>query len=564
MTAPTGIVARMNPRVAFYLLWIFLGLVQASFTELQDDEAYYWVYSRFFDWGYVDHPPMTGLLIKMGYALFPNELGVRFFPLLLNTFSLLLIERLLKNKNASLFYIIVLSIAVLQVSGFVAVPDIPLIFFTALFFLCYRKFLERSSIFNALLLGLCMALLMYSKYHAVLIVLFTLLSNLRLLTRYQAWLAAGFALILFIPHLWWQYQHDWISFRYHLFESNVNPYKFSYTSEYILGQVLLAGPIAGIFLLPAAFMKKPTDLSERALKFTLIGIYVFFFLSSFRGRVEANWTAPVIVPLLVLSHQYFSAPVSNFSKKGKALLIKLLPLTLVLVLFARIILIVDIIPLKAVKQRYHAWKEWPAEMKQRTEGLPIVFSSSYQRASKYWFYSGQWTHSQNAFQDGRTNYNFWPTEDSVFGKTVYFLDIYRLSRFPDSLHTPIGWVGYKREPAFLSFAKVIFTPLKNEIVVATGDSLRIAAKVDMPEPYRDLLVTRTLTSDTTRLAIFNKKGLVKVLDTGIRLNDLAAGPVVDLTLHHGLPKGKYSLRFVVRHGEGNATHNSNKINLRVK
>src|SRR6185503_7783085 len=111
-------------RLIFYGSWIILGLIQSRFTELQDDEAYYWVYSKYFDWGYVDHPPMTGLLIKMGYAIFPNELGVRLFPFLLNVLSLVIIENLLSKKKSVLFYVIALSIAVIQIAGFTAVPDI--------------------------------------------------------------------------------------------------------------------------------------------------------------------------------------------------------------------------------------------------------------------------------------------------------------------------------------------------------------------------------------------------------------------------------------------------------
>src|SRR5688572_4771958 len=193
-----------NHRLLFYTCWIVLGLIQAAYTELQDDEAYYWVYGQFLDWGYFDHPPMTGLLIKMGYSIFPNELGVRLFPLFLNVLSLFIIERLTNKKHPFLFYGIALSIAVLQVSGFVAVPDTPLIFFTALFFLCYKRFVNQYSLFNTLLLGLSIALLCYSKYHAVLIVIFTLLSNLKLFTRYQTYVAGIVAMLLFAPHLWWQ------------------------------------------------------------------------------------------------------------------------------------------------------------------------------------------------------------------------------------------------------------------------------------------------------------------------------------------------------------------------
>ena len=385
-------------RLLFYFSWIILGLIQSRSTELLDDEAYYWVYSKFLDWGYFDHPPMVALLIKMGYSIFQNELGVRLFFLLLNVLSLFLIERLIEKKGSFVFYAIALSLAVLQLMGFVAVPDTPLIFFTALFFLSYRRFLRQTSLLNTFLLGVVVAALLYSKYHAVLIVFFTLLSNLKLFRYYQTYLAGVIALLFFAPHLLWQYQHDWISFRYHLFESNVNPYKFSFTLEYIGGQILLAGPLAGIILLPAAFLYHSKNVFERGLKFTLTGIYLFFLLSSFRGRVEGNWTSPAIVPLIVLSHNFLAEKSTAVAIAGRKWLLRLLPVTMILVLFARIVMIVDILPVKAVRERYHAWKDWPRVMKEKTKGLPIVFENSYQRASKYWFYTGQMSYSLNYLQ----------------------------------------------------------------------------------------------------------------------------------------------------------------------
>jgi 4-amino-4-deoxy-L-arabinose transferase-like glycosyltransferase len=109
---------------------------------------------KILDWGYFDHPPMVALLIKMGYSIFHNELGVRLFFLLVNVLSLFLIERLIEKKGSFIFYVIALSLAVLQLTGFVAVPDTPLIFFTALFFLSYRKFL-RQVLFVKHLLSWC-------------------------------------------------------------------------------------------------------------------------------------------------------------------------------------------------------------------------------------------------------------------------------------------------------------------------------------------------------------------------------------------------------------------------
>ena len=553
-----------NNRLVFYSLWLLLGLMQAGLTELQDDEAYYWVYSRFLDWGYFDHPPMTAVLVKMGYTIFPNELGVRLFPLLLNIFSLVIIEKLIDKKNQLLFYAITLSMAVIQLTGFVAVPDIPLIFFTALFFLCYKKFVGNYSLLNSLLLGVSVALLFYSKYHAVLIVFFVLLSNFRLFTKYQTYIAGIVALLLFAPHLWWQYQHDWVSFRYHLFESNVNAYKPSFTFDYIIGQLLLPGPIAGFILIPAAFLYKVKKLSanylpEKALRYTLIGIYIFFLLSSFRGKVEGNWTSPVLVSLIVLAHQFLKERL-----KWQKLLFKLLPITLVLVLFVRVIMIEDILPVKAIQERYHSWKEWPSIMKVKTKGLPIVFSNSYQRASKYWFYSGQITYSQNLYKERRNNYNFWPLEDSMLGKPAYLLDIYNLWRFPDSLKTPIGWIGYKYDSALVSFAKIQISPkekkLHNNYI---GMANTFDAVASMPSSYRNYILAHPEIQAKIIAGVFNEKDWIEDYPTTLTLQDLLKENFsIQIDTFH-LKEGKYYLRFAISVGDNNPTHNSDKIKLIV-
>lgn len=548
-----------NHRALFYFCWIVLGVMQSAMTELMDDEAYYWVYSRYLDWGYFDHPPLTALLIKAGYAIFPNQLGVRLFPLLLNVLSLVVIERLIEKKNQYLFYTVVLSIALFQVIGFVAVPDIPLIFFTALFFLCYKKFLSSASLTNTFLLGLSTALLFYSKYHAVLIVAFTLLSNLKLFLKYQSYLAGFIALLLFAPHLWWQYQHDWISFRYHLFESNVTNYKFSFTSDYILGQLFMAGPLAGIILMPAALFYKSKSVLERSLKFTLLGIFGFFLLSSFRGRVEANWTAPALVPVVILAHQFLME-----HEKWKRWLVRLLPITLVIVLLGRIAMIVDIVPVNRIQSTYHNWDHWPAEMKERTKGMPVVWGNSYQRASKYWFYSGQPAYSLNNYKERKNNYNLWPIEDSLLGKPVYYLDKYDLWRFKDSMKTPVGWVGYKYDPFFISFARINITTGVKEIKVGAKDTVKLNCSFEMPELYRHFIENNTLPPDTTRIGILNNKGLVKDVFTGITLKQMLTHKTIPVQFVPDLPKGEYYLRFAINSGTNSPTHNSDKIKLIVE
>ena len=267
---------RHNQKALFYLAWLLLNLAQAGSTGLMDDEAYYWVYSRFPDWGYFDHPPVIALMIRAGYALFANELGVRLLVVLTGTGTLMAIDSLMYQRNDKLFYAIALSMAVLQLGGMLAVPDTPLLFFVAVFFLAYRMFLNTPNLRSAVLLGVVMALMVYSKYHGVLVILCTLMSNPALLRRGYAWLAVFIALALFAPHLYWQFTHDFPSVRYHLFERNTSGYRPAYTLEFLLGQVLLAGPLVGWLLLWAAARHRPADLVERALRWTLYGVYLRF------------------------------------------------------------------------------------------------------------------------------------------------------------------------------------------------------------------------------------------------------------------------------------------------
>jgi len=448
MTQQTqGAVKTVSPRI-FFIIWFLINLIQASATGLMDDEAYYWVYSRFLDWGYFDHPPMTALMIKAGTLLFPGELGVRFFIVLTNTLTLWIIYKLLQKRNDGLFYLIAAGMAVLQIGGILAVPDLPLVFFIACFFYVYQQFLRNDSLKNTVLLGLTMSLMLYAKYHGVLVVLFTLASNPSLIKKWQSWLAVMIGAVLFVPHLVWQYNHGFPSVQYHLFERNAPAYKAGFTFEYLGGQLALMGPIIGWLLLWASWKYKPTNRFEWALRWNLFGILVFFGISTFKGRVEANWTIPVFVPLIILSHQYLTEKTKWWPFLRVSAII-----TLVLVLVVRVYMIADIEPLKWVKKdEVHKNHEWGRVIKERAAGRPVVFIDSYQEASKYWFYTGDTALSVNTVNYRRNNYNFWPIEKQFCGRPVLWATRHRdyQKQFPDSLATPRGLYPVYDDPCFYS------------------------------------------------------------------------------------------------------------------
>lgn len=548
-------------RFLFYSSWLILALAQSASTELIADEAYYWVYSKFPAWGYFDHPPMTAVLIKAGYLIFHNELGVRLICALVSTFTILITESLTERKNPFLFYTIVLSIGVLQVAGFLAVPDTPLLFLTALFFYVYRLFIKSTNWQNALLLGIAIALLFYTKYHGLLIVVFTVLSNTRLLTRWQLWLAAFFVLVLYLPHLYWQWQHDWMSFRYHLLESNVSTYRLSYTTDYLLGQLLLAGPLAGILLLPAAFIHRSQNQSEKALKFTLIGIYAIFLLSSFRGKVEANWSMPALIPLIVLSHQFIMDKISWIKPLRLISFVSLL-----LIIAGRLYLVVDIGPDNSFKGRFHNNDLWAKGIKEKTGETPVVFYSSYQRASLFWFYSGIQSHSHNAYWDRRSNYNFWPTESNLLGKKVFIADIYNISRYTDSVKTRKGLVGISADTIYAALGGIKIVPDQKTMSIANDfPFLKIRLSYQVPGEYRSFLQSHPELYNELVVGAFNGKKLLQEFGFDITAQKMIAGYApgeISLPLDKSLHTGE--IRFGIRCKNYFPTHNSETIQITSK
>lgn len=546
-------------RILFYSIWFLSGLYLAYVTELWDDEAYYWLYAKFLDWGYFDHPPMIALAVKTGYFFFQNELGVRIVPLLMNVGTLFFIEKLLNKKNPFLFYAIAFSLGALQLAGFLAVPDTPLLFFTALFFYCYLQFIQKETFLNTVWLGIVAALLMYSKYHGVLVIFFTVISYPKLFTRYYIYAAGLIAALCFAPHMYWQYQHDWVSFRYHLTENNFDPYQFSYTTDYIFGQLLLVGPIAGFILLPAAFLYKTKNKTERALLFSMYGFYGFFLLSSFKGWVEANWTAPVLIAFMVLSHNYLLD-----KEKWRRALYYTVPVSVLLFIVARVFMVVDILPQKEIKKRLHAWKNWPQQMKEKTFNKNIVFENSYQLASKYWFYTGQTSYSLNDINRRQNNFNFWPIEDSLIGKPVYIAALNELPGATDSLYAGIDMLKLRYDSVFLSYAKVEINSSSYQMDAGKNEILAFNVSSKISGYYKKVLSENPEADAKVILSVYEGNNWIKNISTQISLRKLTAGYPVLAKIAHELPVGKYHFFIGLLTDEGFTNRNSRKISLTIQ
>jgi hypothetical protein len=411
------------PRLFLYLTGVifFINLIQSYFTELIFDEAYYWYYAQNMSWGYFDHPPMVALLIKVSSFFFEGELGVRFMSCVLSAGTLLclwfLVDHPKKKDYVLHFFVLIFSMTLLNAYGFLTLPDTPLLFFTALFLYVYKKFLNSPTVILSLFLGVVMAALMYSKYHAVLVILFVALSNYRLVFNKYAWLAVIVSLICYAPHLLWLYENDFVSIKYHLFERPNRAYDFEdYTFGFFVNLIALFG-LTFPWIYQALFKTRPSDLFTKALVYLTYGVLLFFFISSFNRRVQTQWIIIVCIPLVPLVFNYMLD--HGTSRKW----ILYAGLTNIIVLFfLRIGLIYE--PLFPIVYETHGNKKWVHELASQAGKTPVVFENSYRNAPMYAFYSGNTSYSLNNIRYRRNQYSIDSSEFEVQGKKIVYTSKY--------------------------------------------------------------------------------------------------------------------------------------------
>jgi hypothetical protein len=106
------------------------------------------------------------------------------------------------------------------------------------------------------------------------------------------------------------------------------------------------------------------------------------------------------------------------------------------------------------KDEFHKTREWAMAVKDTANGLPVVFPNSYQRASQYWFYTGDTSFALNCVQYRRSNYNFWPLEERLQGKKVMLVYPDVLDFYTDSLPNERKPMHFKVVDSFFSYSQI--------------------------------------------------------------------------------------------------------------
>ncbi len=534
-----------NPVPFFLFFWILLNIIQVSCMELTSDEGYYWFYAQHLQWGYYDHPPMIALMIKGSSYLFGGELGVRFFNVVFSAAGLYLFFKLLPDeaKRSGKTFLILLAAPLVHYLTFLVFPDGPLLFFSLVFLVVYKKFLKEQSFSVALLLGISMALMAWSKYHGALVVLFTVMANPRLLKSGLFYMALLVAFLLFTPHLWWQYKNDFPTFRYHL-SGRTGTYSFKHVGEYLSQQLIAIGP--GLIFIP--FVSKAKDVFERSLLFIIIGTFAFFLVSSFKTFVHFHWTSIALFPTLYFAVLYYHRP-----KSEKLFRWLVLPFA-VLFFMARLLLIVPIIPAMHVgEDYYHGRKAWAEDISAVAGNRPVFIPNNLREASLYSFYSGRMGVTLYTRPDKRSQYELWGYEDSLQDKEIALIT---KDPHPNSIilkNRMEQKIYYSNIPSFHSYysgigMKAAINPNKNDSVCTvlidmTNDRVRAVrfdstAKSELPA----LIYLIEQNKKIIRAEVAQQFTVVDNLMPGKSWQKTVRIPIKDL------PAGDYEIFFGIRNG----------------
>ena len=464
-------------------VWWIANLVQAGFTELANDEAYYHMFAERLAWGYFDHPPVTALLVWAGERLFGGELGVRFFFTVLQPLYLWILWRLIRpadagRRDAALFVVVSAATLMLQLYGFLAVPDGPLMFTTALFLLTFKWFSENRR--RAWLwMGIAMALMAYSKYHGALVVLFALAANPRQLLRPALYSSGAVALLLLVPHLVWQYEHDWASFAYHLSGRN-SVFRPGYVVEFLANVLVVFNPFFVPLYVQAWRKVKPQTPVGRALKLLPVAFIVFFMLSSLRGYVQPQWVIVSCFGLVCVLFAY-----ARRHPRTRRYVMRAGGVTVGLIVLVRLVMIFN--PL-GIRFEVFNNPESYAAIAAEADGRPVVFRYGYAVAAKYAFYTGGEAYCQPNIRYRTHQWQFRDDDSQFIGREV-------LVECPDGTVSDstrqVRTLTMANGRSFTWFVDPAFHPVRLVDIaftglpgrVAAGETLRLELRIRNPYPY---------------------------------------------------------------------------------
>jgi 4-amino-4-deoxy-L-arabinose transferase-like glycosyltransferase len=284
-----------------------MRLVYASVLDLRTDEAYYWTWSKESALAFLDHPPGIAWLVRFGTAIFGDTLlGVRFggiVAMLVMQLLLADIVRRVTHDVRAVVFALLMPEAALYYGLLMAkvAPDTAMIPFAVAMLWALVRLHESGNPRWWLAAGLFAGFALLSKFTAIMllpaVIAFTLVPDWRrrwLFSPYP-WLAALIAVVVFLPVLIWNVQHDWASFRFQFVRAvATHEVSFRTVGEFLglqfglVGFVMLPVVLSGVILTAWRGYRRREPVGI-LLSTAVLVPFAYFFWKSLTLRVGDTW-----------------------------------------------------------------------------------------------------------------------------------------------------------------------------------------------------------------------------------------------------------------------------------
>ena len=290
-------------------LWI------ATVFPITGDEAFFYWWGVFPDWGYYDHPPMVGWLIALmralaGDALLSIRLPVVLLPLLLGAVLWWGLSALDRSRAA--WAVLFFWLTPINWLNTLITTDTPLIFWSALSVAALlraeaRPTMDRRTLGLYLACGLFLGCAFLSKYFSVVLGLAYLVYFL--LFRRERWVGLLLLLVFALPgpliNLAWNIDHGWSNIMFNLINRNEAADLAWYKPLAYLGMMLyLASPAALWLGWKHRDGLRASLRSHRLLACVVLAPLAFFLLLSVKKVIGLHWVLsfyPFMFALLALA-----------------------------------------------------------------------------------------------------------------------------------------------------------------------------------------------------------------------------------------------------------------------
>ena len=425
-----------NTAIVVGLLIVWRLYLSAS-LQLHPDEAYYWLWSRNLDIGYFDHPPVVAYFIWLTTLFSKSELFVRLsgtlVALAISGMIWRLALQLFKNVQVAAGSVILFNVLPLTTLGLLVItPDTPVLFFWSLGIYLFWQTLHSDKHWLWYAVGVSFGMALLSKYTAILMLPCVLLYLL--VTDDRRWLKTTYpyravliGFLCFLPVVYWNSQHDWVSFTFQLRNGlNSEGYSLGKVAEYLGGQLLIVGPIAWVVGMWAAVVGlRRRDKESLFLICAAIPVIAFFAFSSLKKPAGPNWPAFAYVSLSILVAKYcLDSPSHKRRWIWSAAVVSSLALSAVTSLHARF----NVIPLERFSKDlvvsdatnyFYGWKEMATEL-QKYSGHGFAVTPSHQLSAEIIYYTDSKLLAHTASKARPSQFNLWnwskdlPRKDGLY------------------------------------------------------------------------------------------------------------------------------------------------------